>query len=340
MPRFKSYYNKQNKLYMHTAPSTVTKNLSPVLNHVIPLTLILQNNTEAIMTFSKELMTRGYAFVKLSLELVSQIDSCLKIIDNFFTSVPLEYKKLYAKPPIFGYFNVDHKESFRLLTGSRLDEQKIPKSFNEIKNLIHTVDQIMFALSLICSPILFPDIMKKSKELNIPLFNVKKQWAMFDFAKYYNDGSRSELNCKEHFDPGLLSISLRSTEPGLQLKDEFGKWIKTPEDKHIAIIWAGDAAHKLNPKIKHGIHRVVNSTTGRPRISMWHEICTAYQEHTELLDKDKKLDAYKFEGETGIPMSKSAPPPMSSTRPKSPKNPVKPSIPISELTGLPMFRYQ
>ena len=41
---------------------------------------------------------------------------------------------------------------------------------------------------------------------------------------------------------------------------------------------------------------------------MWHEICTTAQEHTELLAKDKKVNPYKFEGETGIPMSKSASP--------------------------------
>ena len=251
---------------------------SPVKNYVVPLTLILQNDKEAIKTLSDELKTRGYTFVKLSPELVNQVDVCMGIIEAFFARY-IDYKKAFFKAPIFGYFGVDHKESFRFLTGSRLSEQKLPTGFDEIKNLIHTIDQIMFTVTLLCSPVLFPNIMAKAKELDIPLFNLKKQWGMFDIAKYYNDGTRSELNCKEHFDPGLLSISLRSTEPGLQLKDEFGKWIKAPTDKTIAIIWAGDAATKINPNVKHGVHRVINPPTvpgdlskPKPRISMWHEI--------------------------------------------------------------------
>lgn len=310
---------------------------SPIINHVVPLTLILQNDTQAIATLSNELKIRGYAFVKLSPELVSQIDTCMKIMEAFF-NLYIDRKKMFEKPPILGYFDVDHKESFRFLTGSRIDEQKMPKTFDEVKNFIHTIDQIMFALTLLCAPTLFPNIMEKTKELDIPLFNLKKQWAMFDVSKYYNDGTRSELNCKEHFDPGLLSISLRSTEPGLQLKDEFGKWIKAPEDKTIAIIWAGDAATKINPQIKHGVHRVIN-VLNKPRITMWHETCTSAQEFPDLIYQ-KKVDPYKFEGDTGISMSKSAP--SMYTGPKQPvvKQPVTKQTYISELTGLPMFKYQ
>ena len=128
---------------------------------------------------------------------------------------------------------------------------------------------------------------------------------MFDIAKYHNDGLRTKINCEEHFDPGLLSLSLRSSEPGLQLKDEFGKWIKTPDDDNIAILWTGEAATKMNPKIKPGIHRVVNPTVfGKPRIAMWHEICTGKQEHKELINKKESIDTHKFQSSTGIPMSK------------------------------------
>jgi hypothetical protein len=68
---------------------------------------------------------------------------------------------------------------------------------------------------------------------------------MFDIARYHNDGSRSEMNCKEHFDPGLLSISLKSSEPGLQLKDEFGRWTKVPENDAFAVIWVTSIACDL-----------------------------------------------------------------------------------------------
>ena len=294
------------------------KNTSPVKNYVIPLTDILKNDKSALITFSDELKKRGYVFVKLSPELIEQVDTCMKLAETFFKA-PLPNKKVFKKEPIFGYFAVNHKESFRFLTGTRIKEQKMPGYFEDIKTLIYTMDQIMFTLSILCSPYLFPNLTDKAKELDIPLFNVGSGWGMFDIAKYHNDGTREALNCKEHFDPGLLSISLRSSEPGLQLKDEFGRWIKVPENNSIAVIWAGDAATKINPKIKHGIHRVVNPITNinKPRISMWHEICTASQEHTELMTK-KNTKAVDFESSTGIPMSKSlaSPSQLPVTKPK------------------------
>lgn len=261
-------------------------NYSPT---VLPLTLILQNDKEAINRLNKGLKTRGYVLVSLPNELVEQVDRCLGIIENFFNRRK-EYKKVYVKEPIFGYFDVEHKESFRLLTGSRLDEHKLPMGFDEIKNLTRTIDQIMFTVTTASS--LFPNIMEKAKELDIPLFNFRKQWGMFDFAKYHNNGSipGTKISCKEHSDPGLLTISLRSTEPGLELRDGFGGvvggWVKIPNNKNIGIIWAGDAAAKINPEVKPCIHRVVNPAgNNKPRIAIWHEICTSAQEHRELLNQ-------------------------------------------------------
>ena len=97
----------------------------------------------------------------------------------------------------------------------------------------------------------------------------------------------------------------------MDLKDENGNWINPPNDDTVAIIWAGDIATKINPEIKHGIHRVINNGIVNPRIAIWHEICTSAQEHRELIygKSDLKykslIDPVKFEGETGIPMSKS-----------------------------------
>ena len=274
---------------------------------IIPLTSILQDNQTAINAFASDLQKRGFAFVKLGPNLVNQIDLCMLIMEQFF-SQQVEYKKKFVKEPIFGYFGVEHKESFRILTGSRLSEHKFPDNFDRVQNLIKIIDRIMHSLVLLCSPVLFPNVITEAKNLDIPLLNTDKSWGMFDIAKYHNDGTRTKMNCEEHFDPGLLSLSLRSTEPGLQLKDEFGRWIIPPNDKTIAIIWAGKAATLINPKIKSGVHRVVNPIKpGIPRISMWHEICTAAQEHTELI-YDKKIDPIKTESKTGIPMTKSIQP--------------------------------
>ena len=198
--------------------------------------------------------------------------------------------------------------------------------------------------------ILFPYINEHAKSLDIPLFKEKDKWAMFDIAKYHNDGKRQKINCEEHFDPGLLSLSLRSTQPGLQLKDENGKWIKPPFAKDIAILWTGDAAVKFNPTLKRGYHRVINGELNVPRIAMWHEICISSQEHKELISKPEpekviereakkqkveyeldpkkqnikiELDPKKFEGDSGIPMSKSMSP-MSFMKEIKPINPINP----------------
>ena len=267
---------------------------SPVKNYIISLTSLLQNDNNSINLITESLITRGYSFIRLPKELVSQIDVCMQLMELFFQE-PLYYKKKYFKEPIFGYFPVNHKESFRLLTGTRLNEQQIPENLSKLKNLINTIDKIMYSISLILSPTLFPNLINDAQKLDIPLFHKQNPWGMFDVAKYHNDGSRTELNCKAHYDPGLLSLSLRSTQPGLQLRDEFNKWIKTPEDTSIAILWAGKAAHDINPKIKPGIHRVVNPNINGvdkpsrfiPRISKWHEICTSAQEHRELINKKK-----------------------------------------------------
>lgn len=280
-------------------------------NYVIPLNSILQNDNRSIKAVADSLRIRGYTFIRLPTNITQQIDIRLKLMESFF-SKPKESKKKYFKAPIFGYFDVNHKESFRVLTGSRLDEQQFPADLVKVKQFIHTIDQIMYSLSLSLSKELFPKILSEADKVDIPFFDMKNQWGMFDIAKYHNDGTRKEINCKEHYDPGLLSLSLRSTEPGLQLKNEFGRWIKAPTDKSIAVLWAGKAATKINPKIKPGIHRVVNpQVSGKPRISMWHEICTRAQEHRELLNKVKNVksvkeefDPYVSQSATGIPTSK------------------------------------
>lgn len=165
----------------------------------------------------------------------------------------------------------------------------------------------MQRLCLLCSRHLFPDITQNAKEYHIPLFNKNTQWGMLDTTKYLNDGSKKGLNCDPHYDPGLLSIHYRSTQPGLQLKNEHGRWIIPPDDKSIAIIWTGHVAIKINPSLKPGVHRVVNSETKKPRIALWYEICTEGQLHDELKNVPTKKLAKK-EHETGIPISKLMPP--------------------------------
>lgn len=295
----------------------------PKKNYIFSLKTILNNDRLAVERFCDSIKRRGYSFVRVSDYLVKQIDLCTNSIDEFLNQTT-KYKESFGKKPIFGYFNAKHKESFRILTGKRLIEHKYPNNFDKIISLAKFSDSLMYRLSLICSKHLFPiktnsAILAKSHR--IPLFeaNFNERWGMLDATKYFNNNSKSgltpksskpegkRLNCDEHYDPGFLSIHYRSTQPGLQLKNEYGKWINPPNDKNVAIIWAGDAATKINPNIKHGFHRVVAGKSNVPRIALWYEICTRDQEHKELMYEDKKKLENK-EHETGIPISKTRSP--------------------------------
>jgi isopenicillin N synthase-like dioxygenase len=275
----------------------------PKKTYIFSLKNIMANNKNTIEKFCESIKRRGYAFVRMTPYMESQISACTNTINNFFMK-DIKHKSMFKKAPIFGYFNAKHKESFRLLTGRRLDEHIYPYNFEKIEALARFSDEIMYRLCILCSPYLFPDIKHKALVHNISLFDPLEKWGMLDMTIYKNDGSKKGLNCDEHYDPGLLSIHYRSTQPGLQLKNENNKWINPPSDKNIVIIWAGDVATKINPKIKRGVHRVLNTNSRLPRIALWYEICTKEQEHTELMNVATKKLAVK-EHQTGIPISKS-----------------------------------
>eukprot|EP01130_Rhizamoeba_saxonica_P007931 TRINITY_DN3208_c1_g1_i2.p1 TRINITY_DN3208_c1_g1~~TRINITY_DN3208_c1_g1_i2.p1 ORF type:complete len:266 (-),score=59.86 TRINITY_DN3208_c1_g1_i2:45-842(-) len=113
-----------------------------------------------------------------------------------------------------------------------------------------------------------------------------RRWGLLDIARYYNDGTNieedgQELNCVEHYDPGLLSLSVLSTEPGLQVKDEHGNWIDMPcakDSGNIGILWCGEIAQRVgNHSLKPCIHRVLHNADVSSRITMWHEVCVQSQ---------------------------------------------------------------
>ena len=285
------------------ATSTPTSTSTPKY-YLIPLESILKRDTKSIIYITHAMKKRGFVFVKLPDELVKQVDLVTKIMENFFSNTT-EYKEKFKKKPIFGYFGVDHKESFRLLTRTRMNEQSYPDTFDEVKKLVNQIDRIMYAISMRLAPVLFPNLSESARKVNIPFFRSNKPWGMFDFARYFNDGKKQGLSCEEHYDPGLLSFSIRSTEEGLELKDEFNKWVRVPSDKNVAVLWAGKAANDINPQITPGVHRVKCDNNGKPRMSMWHEICTEAQEHKELTKDEKQTIASIYESSSGIPFSKS-----------------------------------
>jgi len=111
---------------------------------------------------------------------------------------------------------------------------------------------------------------------------------MADIVEYKYDPN-FPMNCSSHVDPGLLSISLFSTAPGLQFFDPTpNDWIPIPHDKNLGVIWCGDAATRAsNGKIKSGIHRVQLDSTATRRVTMWYEMCTSTQLPSSFLDYQK-----------------------------------------------------
>ena len=71
--------------------SPITTNTNPNIM-LVPLNLLLQNNTNDINIVSNDLYKRGFSFIKLPNDYVSLIDNCLSNAESFFMR-DLEHKK-------------------------------------------------------------------------------------------------------------------------------------------------------------------------------------------------------------------------------------------------------
>jgi hypothetical protein len=63
---------------------------------------------------------------------------------------------------------------------------------------------------------------------------------MVDIVSYFNKRPQvgSDLNVAQHFDPGLISLNILSTLPGLQfLAGE--EWIDIPQQSNMGVLWLG-----------------------------------------------------------------------------------------------------
>jgi len=82
-------------------------------------------------------------------------------------------------------------------------------------------------------------------------------------------------------DPGLFSISFKSTCPGLKMYDNLSDtWINVPTD--CVVLWCGATAEELSyGTIKSGWHSV--DLGSEPRITMWYEVCVSDQIPDDIL---------------------------------------------------------
>lgn len=250
---------------------------------------------EDIVKIRTDLSIRGYSFVTLNEHFVNKVNACENEMTEFF-NLDNSFKEPYFREPVFGYFNVPHKEVFRIATGNKLENYAHPS--NAMKELSVELDSFMFDFA----SKLFPNI----KNLNIVPFN----FGLIDAVRYGNNTIRKDnLNIVEHYDAGLLAFNFLSTAPGLEFKNEHGEWVEAPvkdgnSPQGMGILWTGHAIKSYNDypgglsPFPPGIHRV--KVVDEPRLSMWYEICTQDQMREDMLTDYKgyqyELDLMKKEG--------------------------------------------
>eukprot|EP01124_Arcella_intermedia_P031649 TRINITY_DN7201_c0_g1_i2.p1 TRINITY_DN7201_c0_g1~~TRINITY_DN7201_c0_g1_i2.p1 ORF type:complete len:392 (-),score=90.26 TRINITY_DN7201_c0_g1_i2:26-1201(-) len=266
------------------------------------------SDDSAIQTASRLLQRNGWVFVKLTPQFEALAQVASKPIAQYFTDNKLEDKTKHTEfiggttsldGAVYGYNKQQgFKEGLRLLTGGRLNSLWIPQQIQtQVQQYVTSLDDTMLKILKVMSKLLFQR--GESNLSSLPFLKgspkspsnfTKDNFAMLDIVYYqnHNPNSTSSISVAEHYDPGLLSLNVLSTQPGLQFKTSSGQWINVPEK--VGVLWAGEFAAKVtNNTIKPGIHRVITPNPSDypqlppnhsflPRLSIWVEICTEMQD--------------------------------------------------------------
>jgi len=233
-------------------------------------------------------------------------------------------KKLSIKKEEFtissalGYYTNTAKEGFRLLTGNQIQfferllyspsvcspfsEDLFSEIFSQAKEIDNWMTNLVTkeiceqyfscgdpeSLGNICDILMLKNINQKDEK------NAK--FGMVDIVQYTHDPD-FPMNCCSHMDPGLISISVFSTSPGLEFYDPISnEWVQPPSD--CSIIWCGEAASCASKgKLKSGIHRVQLDPKFPTRLTMWYEMCTSTQLPSQFL----QLHELNFSGIPSFP---------------------------------------
>jgi len=255
---------------------------------VTPLDSILNASPEAIQTLHKELVRKGWAVVSLPDRFVGLTQDLSPQLQDFFSS---EYKNKSLYLGKIGWSNSTHKEVLHYTTGTSLSIEKIPESFREtFVKLSNEFDDTLARLVKATSEPIFHLQENDWKQKEFPFLHDPtdhpNRFNMLDVAYYKNAESppaNAQLptqNCVAHHDPGLISLSIYQSSPGLQLFDpESNLWYDGPLGYEFGLIWTGQAASDITQgELKSGVHQVVYpATLGTPRLSIWAELCTSEQ---------------------------------------------------------------
>ena len=271
-------------------------NLKKILKH---------NDSQEIKKMQTLFEQHGWCFVKLPKELIPE-SKLVKDLTTFFESD--KSKQEYSnEAQIYGYSKVDHKEGFKLLTGSYFKEMTSNGLFIPYGDVLTQMNYLCQAFDAVTKRFIEvldqhcvfqekPSLPTLIEKADLPLN--EEHFGMLDIVSYFNQKSSSEtsnnasstneVNCVAHYDPGLLSISILSTFQGLQLQDRStGQWIDGPLESNLGVIWLGEAASRItNNRLKPGIHRVIYPVEQERRLTIWYELCTT-QQLENLSDKNK-----------------------------------------------------
>jgi len=275
---------------------------------------ILSKQESALLSLKQRFQEQGWAFVILTDDLINLTNAAKPVLLSFFDNPGDEKRWKYTYGSGLGFYSYPSKCGFRLLTGKELHPEKtLPTTIQNVTvPLVNEIEQKMIKIVEAISSSFFgisPE--EAGKKLDLPLLLENDPFGKFGMVDvaYYNNHveqkDRPPLNCVEHYDPGLISLSVIQTHEGLQLQDSNGKWIDgpSPQTPNLGVIWTGNAAKQLNNSFKAGIHRVIYpAKLGTPRMSIWGEVCTRDQ---VVFDESspynsESSDHLKFNGPTQI----------------------------------------
>ena len=269
--------------------------------------ILNENDANEVKQMQTQFEQNGWCFVTLPKELILAPD-VINDLTKFFVDNAGHATYSNAEK-IYGYSKVDHKEGFKLLTGSYFRDMVEKGLFPVYGTIVEPVNYLSQAFDAVTKRLIeildqhcvfqekpsLPTLIKKA-DLSLK----EEHFGMLDIVSYFNTKTCSEtsndaksideVNCVAHYDPGLFSVSILSTCQGLQLKDRVtDQWIDAPVESGIGIIWLGEAASQLtNNRLKPGIHRVIYPSQQERRLTIWYELCTIPQ--LERLSSGKQTE--------------------------------------------------
>jgi hypothetical protein len=295
------------------------KNINP--NPLSCLTDHAKSNS--LQNVKQDLCTKGWSFLYNDIPERFSYDSNglrepfinFQVYINSHETVKKSTRHVKYPENRFGYFKTSRKEGYRFMTGTRLTEFSMPPQLDIWRKVAQQCDELSKLIVRNHAAYLFGLSNSLEEASNLPLLvphRVEGSFGLFDIVYYHPQDKfperfkDTESQVDEHADPGLFSISLGSTAPGLEMFDPSDNtWVAVPND--AVVLWCGHAVTKVSKgTVKPGVHRV--KATPNERMTAWHEVCTLEQIPPRVMIPQEiqlELQLRLQEEEEGISMSKS-----------------------------------